>query len=109
MFCEIKDVYSWFRFSRDDITRKYLNMMAKYLKNNSSGEAANSWGYYEDFDDVHGTHRDVVVPPNLLESSLNESLEMVLDGESGNRNSTLPPKSKRPRCEVLKMLRNEHH
>lgn len=108
---QIKEIDGDFKFSRDDITRKFLNLMVTYRRikkrNSTSGEAASTWEFFEDFDVVYGARSDVVVPESLLDSSLNTTLECLLTEENVQGGSPATPPPKRLRCEVLQILREE--
>ncbi|XP_039968573.1 uncharacterized protein LOC126764193 [Bactrocera neohumeralis] len=105
----IKEVDAKFPFSRDEITRKFLNFMVTYKRikkrNNTSGEAATHWEFYEEMDDVYGTRSDVAVPQETLDSSLYDILSGTGDtNDFRELDSTSPkskPKSDRKKCEVL--------
>ncbi|KAI8125065.1 hypothetical protein CVS40_4872 [Lucilia cuprina] len=75
---EIKEVDEFFPLSRDDITRKFLNFSVTYRRikkrNNTSGEAATTWEFFDEIDEVYGSRCDVLVPEVNLESSLNDPL-----------------------------------
>ncbi|XP_036347242.1 uncharacterized protein LOC118756595 [Rhagoletis pomonella] len=112
---EMKDVAPELPFSRDDVTRKFLNFMVTYKRikkrNNTSGEAATPWEFFELFDNVYGSRVDITVPEEILDSLYNTqpqtqtnivpSMVLVV---------LLVPVSllkKRARCEVLHFLRTE--
>ncbi|XP_065370935.1 uncharacterized protein LOC135963089 [Calliphora vicina] len=107
---EIKEVDDTFPFSRDDITRKFLNFCVTYKRikrhNNTSGEAATTWEFFEEMDEVYGSRSDIAVPASTLESSLYDILsdtqvdppEMVMSTE---------PATKKKKCEVLEFLKQQ--
>ncbi|XP_054746078.1 uncharacterized protein LOC129250478 [Anastrepha obliqua] len=73
---EIKDVESSFPFSRDDITRCFLNIMGTYKRikkrNNTSGEAPSNWEYFDEIDKVFGSRSSINVPLEMTDYSFEE-------------------------------------
>uniref|UniRef100_A0A034WXH0 Myb/SANT-like DNA-binding domain-containing protein n=1 Tax=Bactrocera dorsalis TaxID=27457 RepID=A0A034WXH0_BACDO len=112
---KIKDIDLALPFSRDDISRKFLNFMVTYKRikkrNNTSGEAATACEYFDELDKVHGSRSDITVPESNLDSSMcsifnsltNESAESDF---SFSENIGAAPPRKRSR-NVLDFLQNE--
>ncbi|XP_039953243.1 uncharacterized protein LOC120770127 [Bactrocera tryoni] len=110
---EIKGVDAEFPFSRDDITRKFMNFMVTYKRikrrNKTSGEAAATWEFFDQMDEIYGTRTDIVVPEELLDSSLSDILSGINDhiADDANSDTDKEPPRKRARCDVLDFLRAE--
>ncbi|XP_049314816.1 uncharacterized protein LOC125778954 [Bactrocera dorsalis] len=113
---KIKDTDLEFSFSRDDISRKFLNLMVTYKRikkrNNTSGEAATAWEYFDELDKVYGSRSDITVPESNLDSSMssifnsltNENAESADSSFSENIGAAPPRKRSR---NVLDFLQNE--
>ncbi|XP_036332285.1 uncharacterized protein LOC118743625 [Rhagoletis pomonella] len=111
---EIKEVDSDFPFSRDDITRKFLNFTVTYKRikkrNNTSGEAATTWEFFDEMDEVYCCRSDVVVPEGNLECSLIEILSGTNENSEYEKEpdtSSPEPKAKKMKNEVLEFLQKE--
>ena len=105
---EIKEVDDSFPFSRDDITRKFLNFCVTYKRikkrNNSSGEAATTWEFFEEMDEVYGSRFDVPVPSSILESSFTDT---QVDPPEIVMPSPEEPSPKKNKCEILEYLKEQ--
>lgn len=114
---KMKDVYKNLPFSRDDITRKYLNMMTTYKRikkrNNRPGEAATSWDFFDQFDEVYGSRFDnMMIPESDLKSSLSSLItelkhEHLANDDDNDSGGSSPPPRKRARSDILEFLRAE--
>lgn len=110
---EIKEVDDAFPFSRVDITRKFLNFCVTYKRikkrNNTSGEAATTWEFFEEMDEVYGSRADVSVPASSLESSLYDILtETDTQGDPPEVVMLSPePAAKKKKCEILEFLKQQ--
>lgn len=105
---EIKEVDDTFPFSRDDITRKFLNFCVTYKRikkrNNSSGEAETTWEFFEEMDEVYGSRFGISVPDTILESS---SIDTQVDPPEVVMSSPEEPAPKKKKCEILEFLKEQ--
>ncbi|XP_054728556.1 uncharacterized protein LOC129251281 [Anastrepha obliqua] len=76
---KMKETEPGLTFTRDDITRKFLNLMVTYRRikkrNNTSGQGATNWEFFDLLDEIYGTRADIVVPEDILDSSILELSE----------------------------------
>ncbi|XP_054729341.1 uncharacterized protein LOC129238335 [Anastrepha obliqua] len=112
---EIKDVESSFPFSRDDITRCFLNIMGTYKRikkrNNTSGEASSNWEYFDEIDEVFGSRSSINVPLEMTDYSLEEITinPTIYSPVSLTTEEDLTPTTsrKRKRNDVIEFLEKE--
>ncbi|XP_039953246.1 uncharacterized protein LOC120770130 [Bactrocera tryoni] len=84
---EIRDVESTYPFSKDEATRCFINIMGTYKRikkrNNTSGESSTNWEFFDALDEVFGSRSSVLVPSEMVESSLHNLIEdLTSDGPS---------------------------
>lgn len=100
---DIKKTDPEFPFSRDEISRKFNNLLLTYKRikhrNNESGQEATRWEFFDNFDSVYGTKHFVTPPANIQASSLDTyNVNEVEQSTDEDENCTLStPQHKRRR------------
>ncbi|XP_049302154.1 uncharacterized protein LOC125775541 [Bactrocera dorsalis] len=108
---KMRDVESSFPFSRDEITRCFLNIMGTYKRikkrNSTSGEAASNWEYFSEIDEVFGSRSSIEVPLEMTEYSIisleSPSTTATIDGVDVTPTTSV----KRKRNDVIEFLEKE--
>lgn len=102
-----KKWWSW--FTKDEIYRKYWNLIITYTykrikrRNTTSSEAPTSWKYFDMLDEVYGTSSNIYVAGEIVNQSM-ENLEDILRKDSFLEVSEQEP-SKRCKCKILDFLK----
>lgn len=80
-------------------------------RNNTSGEAATNWDFFDEIDEVFGSRSSIDVPQDMLEYSLEDVTNMLLDNstvELREETENTPTTSmKRKRNDVLEFLEKD--
>lgn len=77
VWTDIKNVDNDFPFSKEELKRKFLNLVITYkrikARNGKSGRSSTCWEYFEQFDAHYGCKHAIATPREDLISSLDET------------------------------------
>ncbi|XP_049316834.1 uncharacterized protein LOC125779520 [Bactrocera dorsalis] len=118
---DVKGIDNTFPFSKDESTRCFVNIMGTYKRikkrNNTSGEGATNWEFFQTLDEVFGSRSSVLVPDAMLESSLNSLMQdlsndppdspTVLDLDATLPSTSTPRNKLTRKMNVLEFLNKE--
>lgn len=119
---DVKEIDNTFPFSKDESTRCFVNIMGTYKRikkrNNTSGEGATNWEFFQTLDEVFGSRSSVLVPDAMLESSLESLLRedlsndppdspTVLDSDATLPSTSTPRNKLKRKSNVLDFLNKE--
>lgn len=110
---EIKKAKPDFIYNRDEITKKFLNLMVTYKRikkrMSESGREATTWEYFESFDQIYGTKHFMNPPTELLASS-SQLVQEVSENEDdpssvSDQPSSTPKQRKEKKDDVTSILK----
>ncbi|XP_054729200.1 uncharacterized protein LOC129253190 [Anastrepha obliqua] len=113
---KIKEKYPSFNLTKEQITRKFLNLRTTYkrikARNKESGRDATSWTFFDDFDEIYGGRHSINPPVENLVSSIDENVGNACTPSddmqsSGDDSPICRIKRRRTNTDILQYLEDE--